>query len=105
MIYRKSDSWNRIAPGKLWSLNDAKYSQNKPLMDKLIETAPHRLVEASIDGKWGGGAPFGAGCYDEGVVPGHNVFGEMATTYRDQQIAQMTCRKIELGISRNFQLL
>ena len=53
----KSDSWNRIAPGKLWSLNDAKYSQNQPLLDKLIQMAPHRLVEASIDGKWGVGAP------------------------------------------------
>ena len=49
----KSESWNRVAPGKLWSLNDAKYSQNEDLMEELIDTAPHRLVEASIDGKWG----------------------------------------------------
>ena len=47
-----SDSWNRITPGKLWSLNDAKYSQNPTLIDKLIATAPHRLVEASVDGTY-----------------------------------------------------
>ena len=51
----KSDLWETMSPGILWDLNDCKYSQNPPLMEKLLDTAPHRLVEASVDSKWGGG--------------------------------------------------
>ena len=84
----KSELWDKMSPGILWDLTDCKYTQNPPLMKKLLDTAPHRLVEASIDSKWGGGAPFGSDTYNEGVVPGKNVYGDMATTYRDQKIAQ-----------------
>ena len=84
----KSEEWNRISPGILWDLNDCKYSQNPPLMDKLLDTAPHKLVEASFDTRWGGGAPFGDDIYEQEIIPGKNVFGEMATSYRDKKIAQ-----------------
>ena len=53
----KSESWAKIAPSKLWDLNDAKYSQNPPLLKELIETAPHKLIEATLDSHWGGGGP------------------------------------------------
>ena len=50
----KTEAWAKMAPGKLLELNEAKYSQNPPLLKKLIETAPHKLVEASMDSFWGG---------------------------------------------------
>ena len=77
----KSEEWNKIAPTKLWELTDAKYYQNPELMEMLLDTAPYQLVEASIDDKWGGGAFYGSSNYDEGIVPGKNLFGNIATTY------------------------
>ena len=89
----KSESWPKIAPGKLWDLNMAKYDQNPPLLKKLIETAPHKLVEATLDSHWGGGAPMGDDVYEQGIVPGKNTFGDIATTLRDQKIAQQELSK------------
>ena len=91
----KSESWNKIAPTTLWGLMDAKFSQNPPLMKQLIDTAPHKLIEASMDGKWGGGAPYGSDVYEQGLVPGRNVYGEMATTYRDQKITQLSINVVD----------
>ena len=51
----KSESWAKLAAGKLWDLNDAKYTQNPPLLERLIETAPYKLIEATLDSQWGGG--------------------------------------------------
>ena len=83
----KSDEWKKIEPTRLWDLMDAKFTQNPTLMEQLLATAPHKLIEASVDGKWGGGGPpFGSDCYELGIVPGDNVFGEMATTYRNQKL-------------------
>ena len=84
----KTETWKGLAPSKLWDLMDAKYSQNPTLLDKLIDTAPYKLVEASVDSHWGGGAPIESDVYDQGIIPGSNVFGDMETTYRDQQIAK-----------------
>ena len=50
----KSEAWNQMSPGILWDLNDSKFTQNPPLMKKLLETAPHRLIEATLDSRWGG---------------------------------------------------
>ena len=47
-----------MAPKVLQQLNQAKYDQNPDLKQKLIETAPHPIVEATVDAKWGGGCPF-----------------------------------------------
>ena len=85
----KSETWPKIAPGKLLELNEAKYDQNPPLLKKLVDTAPHKLVEASIDSFWGGGAPFGAEVYEQGIIPGKNTFGDMSTSFRDRKIAKM----------------
>ena len=54
-----SEEWNKMAPKVLQQLNQAKYDQNPDLKQKLIETAPHPIVEATVDTKWGGSCPFG----------------------------------------------
>ena len=56
----KSDGWNRVAPGFMWDLNEAKYEQNPELKRQLIKTAPVLLIEASVDSKWGGACPYGS---------------------------------------------
>ena len=81
--------WDRISPHKLYELNKAKYDQNPALRKRLIETAPHRLIEASTSKKWGGGAPFSDPIYDQGIVPGHNKFGDSLTRHRDELIAAL----------------
>ena len=75
--------WERIKAPTLKEMFDAKMSQHQDLMDGLLDTAPHRLIEASWDGLWGGGAPFDSKKYDEGTFDGFNQFGDMATDYRD----------------------
>ena len=85
--YPRSPGWERIAPHKLYELNRAKFNQNPHLRARLIATAPHRLIEASIDKKWGGAAPYSSGVYDKGIVPGRNVFGDKLTSLRDELIA------------------
>ena len=85
--YPRSPEWERISPHKLYELNREKFKQNPHLRAKLIATAPHRLIEASIDQKWGGAAEYSSGVYDEGIVPGRNVFGDKLTGLRDEFIA------------------
>ena len=46
----KSDEWKKLAPTKLWDLMGAKFTQNPPLMKELLDTAPYKLIEASMDG-------------------------------------------------------
>ena len=48
-----SDEWNAMCPGVLMDLNIAKFDQNPDLMQLLINTAPHKLVEATVDAKIG----------------------------------------------------
>ena len=55
----KSEAWNKVAPGHMWDLNEAKFEQNPCLKKQLIETAPTLLIEASFDKKWGEALPFG----------------------------------------------
>ena len=98
--YPRSPGWERLAPHKLYELNREKFTQNPHLRARLIATAPHRLIEASIDQKWGGAAPYSSGVYDEGIVPGRNVFGDKLTSLRDEFIANdMLATKPSLGAS------
>ena len=85
----KDAEWERMEPHKLYELNREKYDQNPELKERLIATAPHRLIEASTSKKWGGGAPFDDEIYDKGIVPGHNKFGDSLTVLRDEYIAKM----------------
>ena len=81
--------WERIKAPYQKDLFDAKMTQHQDLMDGLLDTAPHRLIEASWDGLWGGGAPFDSKKYDEGTFDGFNQFGDMATGYRDQKLKEL----------------
>ena len=86
--YPRSLEWERIGPHKLYKLNKEKYRQNPELLAKLVATAPHRLIEASVDQRWGGAAPYSSGIYDQGIVPGRNLFGDKLTSLRDEFISQ-----------------
>ena len=85
-----------MAPKVLLQLNQAKYDQNPDLKQRLIETAPHLSVEATVDAKWGGGWPFGSDIYEQGQVPGRNLAGSQLTNYkqRDDFIKDMEQHKM-----------
>ena len=83
-----SEDWNKSAPELLWDLFDRKMKRNPELLERLIETAPHRLIEASTSTRWGGRAPFESRLYDTGKFTGKNEFGDMATGYRDMKIQE-----------------
>ena len=85
----KSEAWGKVAPGRMWELNEAKYDQNPDLKKQLLETAPALLIEASVDSKWGGACPFGSDIYDQGIVPGTNLCGTQLTQYRNNILADM----------------
>ena len=80
--------WKAAAPEFLWRLFDLKMKQHPELLERLIETAPLKLIEASTSDQWGGGAPFESRLYDTGEFTGKNEFGEMATRYRGQKIKE-----------------
>ena len=87
-----TDEWNDQAPDFLLKLFDEKMKQNPHLLERLLETAPLPLMEASKSKKWGGGAPFHSKLYDEGKYPGKNIFGKTATNYRDNEIRAREAR-------------
>ena len=70
-------------------LNRAKFDQNPQLKQRLIDTAPHRLIEATVDSNWGGACLFGSEMYEQGIVPGKNVAGDELTKLRDTWITDM----------------
>ena len=84
-----SDEWNLMEPDVLMDLNRAKFDQNPDLRNRLIDTAPHKLVEATVDSKWGGACPFASEIYEQGQVPGQNIAGEQLTTLRDGLISDI----------------
>ena len=83
-----TDEWDEMAPDFLWSLFDQKMKDNPELWERLIQTTPLLLIEASTSRKWGGGAPFNSKKYDTGEYQGDSKFGKMATRYRDQKIRE-----------------
>ena len=83
-----SDEWNESAPDFLMELFDVKMKQNPHLLERLIQTAPLQLIEASKSMKWGGGVSFHSKFYDEGKYPGSNTFGKAATKHRDEKIRE-----------------
>ena len=87
-ILQDSDEWKEMSPGVLRKLNRAKYDQNPDLKAKLIETAPHLIVEATVDARCGGGCPFGSDIYEQGQVPDRNVAGVQLTEQRDSYIEE-----------------
>ena len=85
-----SEEWSQMAPVTMWDLNECKYDQNPDLRKNLLETAPHKLIEASVDSKWGGACPFLSDIYEQGMIPGANLCGNQLTKYRDDLITKMS---------------
>ena len=83
----KNPDWDKVKVPTIRRLMIKKFLQNKDLYDALMETAPHRLVEASWDLLWGGGQPFESEAYDNGTFEGVNQFGDMVTEWRDVQLS------------------
>ena len=52
-----SEEWNQISPDLLWDMFDRKMTDNPQLLERLIQTAPLPLIEASTSMRWGGGEP------------------------------------------------
>ena len=82
--------WNKNAPLLIATLFHLKMLQHPALLQRLIATSPHRLIEASTSKRWGGGAPIHSDIYDsDKPLPGSNVFGDIATNYRDKKISEL----------------
>ena len=85
-----SPEWNKNAPLLLATLFHAKILRHPELLQRLISTSPHHLIEASTSKKWGGGAPISSEIYDtDKPLPGENKFGDIATNYRDKKLAEL----------------
>ena len=50
-----TDEWKQKSPEILWDMFDLKMKQNPDLLERLIQTAPLTLIEASTSMRWGGG--------------------------------------------------
>ena len=92
---KTTKEWKEGSPKLLWKLLDIKMTQHPELLERLIDTAPYRLIEASTSERWGGGAPFESTLYDTGKFTGKNEFGDLATGYRDQKIRERAEKKME----------
>ena len=54
----ENPEWGRLSAPTLRRLFAKKMQQNPALEEQLLKTALHRLIEASVDTKWGGGRAF-----------------------------------------------
>ena len=52
-----SPEWTQGAPDHLYEMVVDKFDQHPDLLERLIDTYPLELIEASNDDEWGGGAP------------------------------------------------
>ena len=89
-IITASPEWEEKSPDRMDQMTEDKFDQHPELLERLIDTYPLELIEASIDEKWGGGAPFPSEIY-EGDDPllGANMFGKKLTRYRNKKIETM----------------
>ena len=91
--------WAYISVPLLRGMMYAKFLQNPELMDKLVATYPHPLIEATRDSKWGGGLPFGAPEYEMGIVKGANVCGKELTSIRDEEYRRRAAARLGQNVS------
>ena len=95
ILYAKADiattaEWNKNAPLLLATLLHRKMEEHPELLQRLISTYPHRLIEASTSKKWGSGTPIHSEvCDTDKPLPGANGFGDIATNYRDKKITEL----------------
>ena len=90
----ENEEWERLSAPTLRRLFAKKMHQHPELEIQLLDTAPYRLIEGSVDSRWGGGEPFSSKKYDDGTFTGNNEFGDIATEYRDKKLAQLRRNKI-----------
>ena len=83
-----NQEWERIKVPTLTALFEARMNQHQDMREALYATAPHRLVEASRDPLWGGGAPYESNKYDDASFEGFNQFGDLATRHRDTKLKE-----------------
>ena len=89
-LVTSSPEWKRCAPDLIERMFELKLDQHPEVLERLIDTYPLDLIEASTDSTWGGGAPFSSEIYDkEDPLPGDNLFGEIATRVRNRRIENM----------------
>ena len=86
--------WERLRSPTLRRLLTKKMQQNPKLEEQLLHTASHKLIEGSVDPRWGGGERYSSKKYDEGTFEGNNDFGDTVTEYRDKKLAQVRRNKV-----------
>ena len=88
-LVTSSPEWKRGAPDLLERMFEHKLDQNPEVLERLIDTYPLELIEASTDTTWGG-APFSSEIYDKDApLLGGNLFGKIATRVRNKRIENM----------------
>ena len=91
--------WGHICVPLLRALMYAKFSQNPGLMDKLVATYPHPLIESTKDLTWGGGLPFGDPDYDRGIVVGENKCGKELASIRDEEYRKRAAARLGQAVA------
>ena len=83
--------WNGVAKQIVYSGNRFKFTQNKRLLDQLLQSAPKTLVEASpYDKIWGIGlAEDDKRAQDRSTWQGKNWLGEVLTNLRNDLLKEV----------------
>jgi len=79
------DKWNEIAETFVYQANFAKFTQNKPLLEKLMQTSNTEFVEVNpADTIWGIGLPpNNPKIYNKQLWRGQNKLGKILTQLRE----------------------
>ena len=78
--------------------------EHPDLLERVIDTAPLPLIEASIDSCWGGGAPFHSDLYDSGEFTGENGFGKWPLCTEIVKYSKGRTLKREWELKRHLKL-
>ena len=68
-LITSSPEWLQAAPDRLYEMAVNKFEQHPELLERLIDTYPLELIEASKDDEWGGGAPLSSRQYMTVMTP------------------------------------
>ena len=90
VIISTTKEWDDNAPNLLKIMFIKNMEQHLELPDRLIETYPLELIEASSDITYWGSLPFYSSEYDsDKPLPGENIYGKSATRYCNRVIEKM----------------
>ena len=82
-------SWHSVAKEKCKPGIKAKFDQNRPLMNMLLNTGNKKLIESSFDRLWGSGIPLHDDNWSSGVTS-IGILGEMLMEIRDESFMPTT---------------